>query len=89
MSLKWTIIIYISWLFLHYAAAHAYTYFCVPLTWRGILASPFTVPTFHCTSLRWMIYTGGNKMISMWFFMGAYILEKIKNRNINYEGRVG
>ncbi len=85
MSLKWTIVIYVSWLLLHYVAAHAYTYFCVPLTWRGLLASPFIVPTFHCTGLRWMVYTGGNKMISMWLLGGAYILGKVNNQKVNYE----
>jgi hypothetical protein len=44
------------------------------------------VPTFHCTTLRWMIYTGGNKMISMWLVGGAYILGQINNKNVDYEG---
>lgn len=87
MSLQWTIAIYVSWLLLHYGAAHAYTYFCVPLTWKGLFISPFIVPTFHCTSLRWMVYTGGNKIISMWLLAGAYVLGKVNNKNVEYEGR--
>jgi hypothetical protein len=86
MGLKWTISIYVTWWALHYVAAHAYTYFCVPMTWKGILLSPFIVPTVHCTSLRWLIYTGGNKMLSLWLLCGTYVLENIK---IKHEGRFG
>ena len=87
MSLKWTIAIYVSWLLLHYGAAHAYTYLCVPATWKSLLLSPFIVPTFHCTGLRWVVYTGGNKMVSLWMLGGAYILGKVNNQ-VEYEGGV-
>jgi hypothetical protein len=33
-----------------------------------------------------MVYTGGNKMISMWLLAGAYVLGKVNNKNIEYEG---
>lgn len=89
MTWKKIVAIYASWMILHYISAHAYTYFCVPLTWKGILLSPFTVPTVHCTCLRWIIYTGGNKIISMWLLAGVYILGKVNNKNIDYEGRIG
>jgi hypothetical protein len=32
-----------------------------------------------------MIYTGGNKMISMWLLGGAYFLGKV-NKTVEYEG---
>jgi hypothetical protein len=84
MSLKWTITIYLTWMTLHYAAAHAYIHLCVPFTLKGVLLSPFIVPTFHCTTLRWMVYTGGNKMITMWFMAAAYVLGKL-NQKIEHE----
>ena len=88
MEIKTTVFIYAGWIFVHYASAHAYTYFCVPLTWKGLLLSPFTVPTFHCTGLRWLTYVGGNKMISMWVLASIYMLDKLNNRK-EYEGCIG
>jgi hypothetical protein len=34
-----------------------------------------------------MVYTGGNKMVSLWMLGGAYVLGKVNNQ-VEYEDRV-
>lgn len=82
-QLQWLTILYIGWIIAHYVASHAYVYFCVPATIRGFVMSPFVVTTTHCIGLRWIIYSGGNKIMSMWILLGLWILDKTTIRHVN------
>jgi len=70
---------YIIWITLHYFAAHAYVYLCVPGTIIGFLMAPFIIPAPHCQALRWLVYNGGNNIIAMWVMFGAWISSYLKH----------
>ena len=69
---------YLGWIVAHYISVHAYTYLCVPSTWIGFLLSPFTATSIQCITLRWVIYTGGNTIVTMWFILGVWIIKYTK-----------
>jgi len=68
------ILFYFSWIILHFAAAHLYTQFCVPLTLRGFVLSTIVSPSPQCTGLRWVINTGGDTINMMWFALGTAVM---------------
>ena len=70
--------LYISWIVLHYVAAHLYVRLCVQATIMGFILSPFLVPSPHCQALRWAIYNGGNSIIAMWAFIGIWVMNFLK-----------
>jgi hypothetical protein len=70
--------IYIAWISLFYLCSHLHVYFCVPATIMGFIMTPFLVPSPHCQALRWVIYNGGNSIMSMWFLMGAWVISYIR-----------
>lgn len=70
--------LYISWIVLHYVAAHLYVRVCVQATIMGFILSPFLVPSPHCQALRWAIYNGGNNIIAMWAFIGIWAMNSLK-----------
>jgi len=69
--------IYISWVAIHYAASHAYVYFCASPTMVGFIQSLFVVPAPHCQALRWAIYNGGSSIQSMWILFGMWIISYV------------
>ena len=58
--------IYFVWILLHFCASHFYVHYCIPATFTSFLMSPFVTPMPVCRGLRWLIYTGGNNIDSMW-----------------------
>jgi hypothetical protein len=66
-------VVYSLFILIHYLATHLYTYFCTPLSFSGIIMSPFLVPSPHCEGLRWVIYHGAIKIKGMWILLGGYI----------------
>jgi hypothetical protein len=76
-----TLAYYVLWILFHYGAAHAYTYFCTPLTWQGFLTSPFLVPAPHCTALRWVISEGSNVVLGMWSIGGTFLIAQLLRKN--------
>ena len=70
--------IYFIWIFMYYIASHLHIYCCLPPTISGFLMSPFMTATPHCQALRWIIYNGGNSIVTMWLLMGAWLLQYIK-----------
>ena len=72
------VLIYVLWMLAHYAAAHLYTQFCVPVTLVGFLMSPFIIATPHCQALRWTVYNGGLTIANMWLLLGVWLCSNIK-----------
>ena len=73
--------IYILWIVSHYIASHLYIRFCVSATLMGFLTAPFMVAAPHCKALRWVIYTGGEKIFAMWVIIGSWIINIINNQS--------
>jgi hypothetical protein len=69
--------IYIAWICIHYIASHLYVNWCLPYTISGFILSPFLVPAPHCYGLRWIIYNGGNSIITMWTLLSTWFLSRI------------
>jgi len=65
------------WIVLHYFTPHLYTYFCTPPTAYGFFLSPFIAPTPHCSAFRWIMYTGGNMITTMWVLIGGWVVHKV------------
>lgn len=65
--------IYIFWIIAHFVAANMYSTYCANLSVWGFIESPFLVTTPHCTSIRWVINTGGNIINQMWVVFGTWI----------------
>ena len=68
---------YLFWVFLHFASAHLYVYFCTPNTITGFLFSPFQALAPHCNALRWTIYNGGNQIATMWLSLGSWLIYRL------------
>lgn len=64
------------WLIMHFAAVHAYTEYCVPFTWVGFFASPFTIASPQCKALRWVIGQGGIQIDTMWLLLGTWLTSR-------------
>lgn len=69
--------VYIVWIVLFYACSHLHSRLCVPPTVTGFIMTPFLAPSPHCQAFRWVIYNGGNSIVSMWFLLGAWVLSYI------------
>jgi hypothetical protein len=65
--------IYFIWTMLHFFASHLYIKLCVPLTFIGLVSSPFMTATPHCQGLRWIIFNGANIINNMWIFVGSWV----------------
>ena len=65
--------IYLIWILLHYFASHLYIKFCVPVSFMGLIVSPFLTTTPHCQCLRWIVYNGGNIINHMWVIIGSWL----------------
>lgn len=74
--------VYIFWIFMHYATAHLYPYFCAQLSLTGALTSPFLVMTPHCKAIHWTMQTSTHAIENMWVVLGTwlcgYVLPGIK-----------
>jgi hypothetical protein len=44
----------------------------------GFVLSPFMAAAPHCQALRWVLYHGGNSIISMWVSIGLWCLGYLK-----------
>jgi hypothetical protein len=79
-EIKKIICIYLGWVAIHYIASHLYVYLCVPLSWYGVIMSPFMASTPHCNGLRWVIYNGGLTITNMWLMFGTWISSLLLRR---------
>ena len=70
--------LYILWVALYFIASHLHTQLCVPFTWYGIIMAPIMATTPPCQALRWLIYNGGNSIITMWIITGTALIQYIK-----------
>jgi hypothetical protein len=69
--------IYLLWIFMHYAAAHLYTKYCVPSTTYGFFVSPLLISSPHCKAMRWVMYNGANTIDAMWILLGTYLCSRL------------
>ena len=65
--------IYFVWTMLHFFASHLYIKLCVPLSFIGLVISPFMTATPHCVGLRWLIINGANMINNMWLIIGSWV----------------
>jgi hypothetical protein len=72
-----TCLIYMAWIVLHFGASNLYNYFCVPLTVKGLLLSPFMTSTPQCTAIRWTINQGASQISTMWVILASMGMEFI------------
>lgn len=70
-------LLYGVWIMAHFIASHLYAKWCVPLSWWGLLMSPFVAPMPHCQAARWVISTGGDIMVHMWVLVGVWFISYI------------
>jgi len=75
--------IYITWISIHYIAAHLYSVYCTPYTIIGFIISPFIVSTPHCTGLRWCISHGASSITTMWIVLGTWFVSKFGGYTID------
>ena len=71
---------YLMWITLHYVAVHLYPTYCAPLTMVGFILSPFMVSAPHCIAMRWLVTEGSNVIVTMWFAIGAYAIQRMLRR---------
>jgi len=69
--------IYIIWVVVHYISAHIYTKICAPSGLSGFILSFILAPSPYCYTLRWIIFTGGNYITTMWVILGMWIINKL------------
>lgn len=76
--------IYILWVFLHFISSHMYVKLCTPASISGFILSPFMAAAPHCQALRWVLYNGGNSIISMWVTLGLWLSGYLKPITNNF-----
>lgn len=69
--------VYLTWITLHYGAAHLYTKFCAQDTVVGFILSPFMVVAPHCRALRWVVSTASGVIENMWIVFGTWVCANI------------
>ena len=65
---------YAGCVFFHYIVANMYPPLCTPVTWSGLIMSPFYAPMPHCRALAWAIYHGNNAIGHMWLMFGGWLM---------------
>jgi hypothetical protein len=75
--------LYALWIILHFIAPHLYVYFCTPATFVGFITSPFIAPAPHCSALRWIIFTGGDMISSMWVILAGWFIQILVSKTKN------
>ena len=83
--------VFIFWVILHYISSHMYIYYCTPKSVYGFSMSPFIIAAPHCQALSWVVYNGGNTIISMWITFGFWLLNFINpmiNKNVSVKNEI-
>ena len=75
--------IYLSWMTMHYVAAHIYSEFCINWSITGYLFSPITVTSPLCKGLSWIIYESSNSLSGIFVFVGSTITIYLSKLKIN------
>jgi hypothetical protein len=70
--------IYFIWIIIYFIASHLHVYYCVPATIYGFIMSPFMITSQHCQALRWIIYHGGNNIVTMWIIFATWIMQYLR-----------
>ena len=74
--------IYFMYCVLHYCIPHMYVYFCVPFTLVGILMSPFISQAPHCVALRYMLYTFGDNIKTMFLLISGWFASFLSTKSV-------
>ena len=77
------LLIYLSWMTMHYVAAHIYSEFCINWSITGYIFSPFTVTSPLCKGLNWIIYESSNSLSAIFVFLGSTVTLYLSKININ------
>jgi hypothetical protein len=75
------IIVYLSWVSLHYLAAHAYADYCTNWSWYGYITTPIQTMNPICKGLNWFIYESAGTISNMFIVISTTItlyLSKMK-----------
>jgi hypothetical protein len=88
-SCKWTDVVepmktgielsgaYCAWIVTHTLSANAYTRYCAPVTFSGLVASPFLTPAPHCRGLLWLTSAGAASIDAMWVAVSTWCAAKV------------
>lgn len=63
---------YILWIIIHYITTNAYTYFCTPNNFWGLVKSPFMVLTPQCYTIDWISRKSRDIINEMWIIIGIW-----------------
>ena len=75
--LRKSILIFITWVLVHFISAHIYIYMCVPATLYGILMSPFMVDVPYCYASRWIMMKSVNSINLLWISLGSWCIDRV------------
>ena len=71
-------IVYLFITLAHFSSVHLYAYICLPFTVKGVLTSPFIIPSPHCQALVWTIHYTNGHILQMWILLGIFIINNIE-----------
>lgn len=56
----------------HHACSVLYVKLCTPMSFYGLLSSPFMAMTPHCSALAWGAQTSRSHLLNMWVIAGNF-----------------
>ena len=68
------IMVYFTWITLHYLASHIYVEYCVNWSWYGYIMSPFQVINPLCKGINWFIYESSGTISNMFLVVGSSVM---------------
>ena len=71
---------YLLWIFIHFAVANSYSYFCAYPSFMGFITSPFMTMAPHCKAMHWLLDMSLSTITNMWVVLGSWFsLHLIQN----------
>ena len=67
------IMVYISWMSLHYIAAHLYSEYCTNWSIYGFIMTPFNAVNPLCKGLNWFIYESSTTISNIFLVISTSI----------------
>lgn len=62
-----------AWVSVHFVASHLYVAWCLPRSFSGYAMSPFQIAAPHCSTLRWVIHTTGDRVLLVWTSLSVFL----------------
>ena len=75
------VLVYLSWISLHYVAAHAYAEYCTNWSWYGFIITPIQTMNPICKGINWFLYESAGTISNMFIVISTTIslyLSKLK-----------